>query len=58
MSVPVGAGFKARQLDVTITKQRLRVGVKGAAPIIDVRGHACTVRIPTLERCLCLNACC
>jgi len=33
--VPVPKGMKARQLDVIISKQHLRVGVKGEAPIID-----------------------
>jgi hypothetical protein len=41
VAVPVGAGVKAKQLDVVVAKQRLRVGVKGAAPIIDV-----SVRMP------------
>jgi hypothetical protein len=36
VNIPVGAGVKARQLDVAIAKQHLRVGVKGEAPIIDV----------------------
>jgi hypothetical protein len=36
VNVPVGGGVKAKQLDVAIAKQHLRVGVKGEAPIIDV----------------------
>ena len=41
--VPVPRGMKARQLDVIISKQHLRVGVKGEAPIIDVsRRKSCS----------------
>ncbi|KAI8473747.1 MAG: HSP20-like chaperone [Monoraphidium minutum] len=33
--VPVPPGTKGRALDVTVARQHLRVGLKGAAPIID-----------------------
>lgn len=36
--VPVPPGTKGRALDVDIGKTRLRVGIKGQPPIIDVRG--------------------
>ena len=36
VNVPVGAGLKAKQLDVVIKKQHLTVGVKGQEPVIDV----------------------
>jgi hypothetical protein len=38
VSVPVPAGIKARDLQVVIKKDYLKVGVKGQAPIIDVSG--------------------
>jgi hypothetical protein len=38
VAVPVGAGLKAKQLDVVASKQHIRVGVKGQVPILDVSG--------------------
>lgn len=37
VTVPVGAGLKAKQLTVVMKKQHLTVGVNGQEPIIDVR---------------------
>jgi hypothetical protein len=39
--VPVPKGIKAKQLNVTISKQHLTVGVKGEAPIVDVSITSC-----------------
>jgi hypothetical protein len=36
VSIPVPAGTKAKMLDVVITKTKLKVGLKGQAPIVDV----------------------
>lgn len=36
VSVPVPPGTKGRSMDVAISKQHLRVGIKGQAPILDV----------------------
>jgi hypothetical protein len=36
VSVPVPAGIKAKNLDIVIKKDHLKVGVKGQTPIIDV----------------------
>jgi hypothetical protein len=36
VSIPVPAGTKAKMLDVIITKTKLKVGLKGQAPIVDV----------------------
>lgn len=43
VSVPVGRGLKAKQLDVAIGKQHLRVGVKGQPPILDVSSCGSTL---------------
>ncbi len=39
VNVPVPAGTKARALDVHIGKSKLRVGLKGAAPIMEGALH-------------------
>jgi len=40
VTVPVPAGTKGKMLDVVMDKQKLRVGLKGQAPILEVRGPA------------------
>ena len=37
ITVPVPANTKGKDLDVVMTKDRLKVGIKGQPPIIDVR---------------------
>lgn len=39
VTVPVPEGSKAKQLDVVIEKNYLRVGIKGQKPILDVSGR-------------------
>ena len=36
VTVPVAGNLKGRDLDVVLTKSKLKVGVKGQTPIIDV----------------------
>lgn len=53
ITVPVPGNLKGRDLDVVITKKKLKVGVKGQTPIIDVSSqllHQClyyTLSLPT-----------
>lgn len=37
ITVPVPANIKGKDLDVVMTKSKLKVGIKGQTPIIDVR---------------------
>ena len=39
ITVPVAGNLKGRDLDVVMTKKKLKVGVKGQPPIIDVLSH-------------------
>ena len=36
ITVPVEAKFKGRDIDFVMTKEKLKVGIKGQTPIIDV----------------------
>jgi hypothetical protein len=36
VSVPVPAGTKGKQLDVVMTRTRIKVGLKGQPPILEV----------------------
>lgn len=36
VNVPVPAGTRAKMMDVTISKTKLRIGVKGQTPLVDV----------------------
>lgn len=47
VSVPVPKGTRARDLIVEIKKHRLKVGLKGQVPIIDVRILPCTINKST-----------
>ena len=37
ITVPVPGNLKGRDLDVVITKTKIKAGVKGQTPVIDVR---------------------
>jgi hypothetical protein len=69
VSIPVPSGTKAKMLDVVITKTKLKVGLKGQAPIIDVSGEGPLGRMQVLSQlnreqmnldgCMCMcRACC
>ena len=40
VTIPVPAGIKSKDLDVTISKKKLKVGLKGPPPIVDVRPNS------------------
>lgn len=37
VTAPIPANFKGRDMDVVLTKTKIRVGIKGQEPLIDVR---------------------